>query len=125
MTVVGLVIFMIKPKIFHPEDQYSAKVCAGMLLAQSMIIACAFNRMNLCIDVYGYTQAHPLWHGVYVTAGWTSRIGEMILKQNKKSFSKLAANKTRDIMLKHQPCAKRQMNWQPRFRETSERFCSL
>lgn len=72
MTAVGLVIFMsLSLRFFHQEKCSTVqKSLYGILLAQSMmILVSAFNRMNLYIDVYGYTQARLFGIVFIITAG--------------------------------------------------------
>ena len=72
MTVVGLVIFMsLSLRYFHKETSSKLqKSLYGILLTQSMmILISSFNRMNLYIDVYGYTQSRIFGLVFIVTAG--------------------------------------------------------
>ena len=87
MTAVGLVIFMsLSLRFFHQEKSSTTqKSLYGILLAQSMIILIsAFNRMNLYIDVYGYTQARLFGVVFIVTAG----VGLLLSMKNIMTESK-------------------------------------
>lgn len=87
MTAVGLVILMsLSLRFFHHEKCGTVqKSLYGFLLAQSMIIlVSAFNRMNLYIDVYGYTQSRLFGIVFIVTAG----VGLLLSMRNIMTESK-------------------------------------
>ncbi|MAA77869.1 MAG: hypothetical protein CL916_01310 [Deltaproteobacteria bacterium] len=94
MTAVGLVIFMsLSLRFFHQEKCSTfQKSLYGILLAQSMIILIsAFNRMNLYIDVYGYTQARIFGIVFILTAG----VGLLLSMKN------IITETTQDHLLKN------------------------
>ena len=97
MTAVGLVILMsLSLRFFHQEKCSTVqKSLYGILLAQSMIIlVSAFHRMNLYIDVYGYTQSRIFGIVFIITAGF----GLLLSMKNIMTESK------QEILLKNLLC---------------------